>query len=824
MTIPHENRIPYRVLTLLFAVLLTISFLIAIFWATDHIAVSAPAAAPSVAAVDPETAPNDINATLIISGAGFTAEFSGTEVLTAPTAFLGTIELDDVTWVNGNQLTAVAPWGMAPAVYDLTVVNPDGMSGTLPLAFTVTNGVGVWATGGPYGGTIQQLAMQPGNPATIYATLFGAGTFISEDSAENWEPIHDHDRPINLTFDAGDSDVLYLGADSNDMYRSDDNGDSWVRVTDDFHTQNGCFSAFPATHPATAGVVYFGMGSCGGINLEPGEGGVFYSADYGATWISRSSGLTDLDIQSLAIHPANPDTMLAGTYDGDIFVSADGGASWAWTTNLTDTVRRITFNPDAATQAWAGTFADAGGDKAFYTTSDLNNWTAVADVDLYGGGNAFGQMAFQPGKIWLAADELWFSADDGATWIQQTTLPEGNAQAIVLDPAAPQTIYVGTLHTLYKSIDGGDSWHVAQNGLAGQVPFSVAVTPGAPDSVYVKTNNGIYASHNGGQSWQNLDYGSGGFPGQQMLTVDPFDTDRIYFGQNSEGSMDVAYSPDSGLTWIEVMTPLPAEYSDRAAGTYAVAPSPDTPGRVLAATTVWLEPGFSDGITLFYRSDDYGMNWAKIGPTQPISHVTQLVYDAFDANQVYAGSSGSGLWRSDDGGATWQQLPIAGVLPPVSVDRIATHPNEADKLFVRVSSFASTPNPESELYVSADAGVTWQEANDHFLAIGLVVSPPLQAAPPYALYSGCDAGLCRSWDEGVTWESIDGAPRPSLLVVGTDGERSVIYLGTPGGLISSAERQSAETIPGRGNVFGGGVYRLTTTLFNERIALPIVLH
>ena len=49
----------------------------------------------------------------------------------SPTASLGTTALTDVTWVNSTTLTATVPWGMDPGVYTLTVVNPDGGTGSL---------------------------------------------------------------------------------------------------------------------------------------------------------------------------------------------------------------------------------------------------------------------------------------------------------------------------------------------------------------------------------------------------------------------------------------------------------------------------------------------------------------------------------------------------------------------------------------------------------------------------------------------------------------------------------------------------------------------
>ena len=108
----------------------------------------------------------------------------------------------------------------------------------------------------------------------------------------------------------------------------------------------------------------------------------------------------------------------------------------------------------------------------------------------------------------------------------------------------------------------------------------------------------------------------------------------------------------------------------------------------------------------------------------------------------------------------------------------------------------------------------------------LVLSPPLPGAPFYSLYTGCEAGLCRSVNNGLTWSAIEGIPRPEVLAAATDGERSILYMGTPGGLVNTA---GAEMSMGRTStvdrvgIVGGGVFRLTTHIDSIKIFLPIFL-
>ena len=94
---------------------------------------------------------------------------TGTVVVTSPTVSLGSTSLTDVTWVDSTTLTATVPWAMDPGVYALTVVNPDGGTGSLAGAFTVTQGIGEWNGGDLFGGPVPQLLLKPGDPNTLYA-------------------------------------------------------------------------------------------------------------------------------------------------------------------------------------------------------------------------------------------------------------------------------------------------------------------------------------------------------------------------------------------------------------------------------------------------------------------------------------------------------------------------------------------------------------------------------------------------------------------------------------------------------------------------------
>jgi hypothetical protein len=360
-------------------------------------------------------------------------------------------------------------------------------------------------------------------------------------------------------------------------------------------------------------------------------------------------------------------------------------------------------------------------------------------------------------------------------------------------------------------------------------PVDVATSNVDPELVYTNISGfGLIKSLNGGNTWQELGvHNSSMAPGARPLALDPFRPSRVYYEQLCEGApLCFSYSTDAGSSWQQAPMPVPVTYTGWMSRLNVIAPHP------LVSGTLYASVQYSkDGVdsAAFYRSHDYGESWGYIGPNVAISEVIDVAFDGGDPDLMYAATDGQGLWRSTDSGESWVHLPISDTQPPVTVPAIATHPEVSRKLYLRTYSFADSPNPEPELWVSEDAGDSWQPMAYAFLGVDLLVAPPVPDAGPYTLYTGCVLGLCVSSDDGQSWEPYEGAPRPEILAAGTGDGRAVVYLGSPGGLVTSAGSSSStrgaleEPIPGRGSVLGGGVYRLTTLLPRHREYLPLVL-
>jgi hypothetical protein len=146
---------------------------------------------------------------------------------------------------------------------------------------------------------------------------------------------------------------------------------------------------------------------------------------------------------------------------------------------------------------------------------------------------------------------------------------------------------------------------------------------------------------------------------------------------------------------------------------------------------------------------------------------------------------------------------------------------------------AAGPNPEGQLFVSLDAGLSWIEVEDASTAADLLFAPPRSDMLPYTLYTACDLTLCRSrgvTGANVSWQPVDGAPRSTTLASGTDGERVIVYVGSPGGFVPTAGRAPTgqATFPAsvlaQSIALGGGVYRWTSLQPEHWVYMPRVFH
>ncbi|HET7038521.1 MAG TPA: glycosyl hydrolase [Gemmatimonadales bacterium] len=274
------------------------------------------------------------------------------------------------------------------------------------------------------------------------------------------------------------------------------------------------------------------------------------------------------------------------------------------------------------------------------------------------------------------------TTDGGLTWapVTDSTRMAGSIGAIAVAPSDPNVVYVGTGESpprgnvspgngVYRSTDGGRSWRAAGLAEAGQIG-AIMVHPDDPDHVYVAAlghifgpndQRGVYRSTDGGATWRRVLFRDAN-TGAVDLVMDPANPRVLYaalwqarrypwtFESGGPGS-GLFKSTDGGDTWTE-LTRNEGLPDSGVVGKIGVAVSPARPDRVWAI--VEHEEG---GV---FRSDDGGRTWQRLNDERRLRqrawYYTHIHADPKDAETVYV--LNTGFYRSVDGGRTYTTIAV----------------------------------------------------------------------------------------------------------------------------------------------------------------------
>jgi photosystem II stability/assembly factor-like uncharacterized protein len=372
---------------------------------------------------------------------------------------------------------------------------------------------------------------------------------------------------------------------------------------------------------------------------------LFTLTAFAADW--RLIGPEGGDVRSLAYDPSNPSRVLLGTSAGQIFVSQDGGSSWALFAHLgvgdEYVLDHILFDPahpnTIYVAGWSLYNADEG--DVFRSDDGGRTWRALAAV--HGKSIRAMTMAVSDPNILVigALDGVFRTHNGGETW--ERISPEGHAEikdieSIAIDPANPDIIYAGTWHLPWKTDDGGANWHSISKGIAFDSDmFSIIVDPKSPSTVYASACSGMYKSLDRAELFHRML----GLPHSAMRTrvlkQDPQRPNIVYAGTTG----GLWKTVDGGDKWKLV--------SDPAVIVNDVLVDPRNPDHVLVATDRGGVLASNDAFA-HYETSNRGFAHRVVGG---------IVVDNKDPNRIYVGVVNDkdlgGVFVSDDGGSNWRQ-------------------------------------------------------------------------------------------------------------------------------------------------------------------------
>lgn len=428
----------------------------------------------------------------------------------------------------------------------------------------------------------------------------------------------------------------------------------------------------------------------------------------------------------------------------------------------------------------------------------------LAALALLGASGLRAQTA-APAAAPAAFDTTFLS---GLQWRNVGPVRGGRSIAVAGSTARPLEYWFGaTGGGLWKTTDGGTTWKPTTDGqLASSSVGAVAVCEKNPDVVYagmgevqlrgnIMQGDGVYRSGDGGKTWTHV--GLAATQAVARIRVHPDDCDRVYvaalgapYGPTQERG--VFRSTNGGKDWERVL------FRGERAGAVDLVLTPGAPDTMFATTwevfrTPWSLSSGGAGSGIF-RSTDGGTTWQEItrNPGLPAGVLGKIgvSVSGADPRRVWAivEAAEGGVFRSDDGGATWTRLNDERKLRQRAFyyTRIYADPRDTATVYVLNVGF----------WKSTDGGKTFakQLRVPHGDNHDLWIDP----ANPLRMVNGNDGGGNVSVNGGETWTDQDYATAQMYHVVTTDH--------TPYHVCGAQQDNSTVCVPSDGN--GREFYRV----------------
>lgn len=338
--------------------------------------------------------------------------------------------------------------------------------------------------------------------------------------------------------------------------------------------------------------------------------------------------------------------------------------------------------------------------------------------------------------------------------------------------------------TFFVAAASGGLWRTRNGGISFEPVFQyegsvalgvVAVNQNDPDDLWVGTGeqnsrnstswgDGVYRTKDGGKTWTHLGLEDSQHVGGIVLKPGEPDTAFVaalgpLWGEG--GTRGVLKTTDGGKTWTTVLKGSPDT------GAVELVMDPSNPNVMLAALYTRQRKAYSfasggrgSGI---YRTTDGGKTWNKVSDGLPTDQVGRIGLGFYRKNPkivmaVVEAASGGGVFRSEDGGAHW--LRTSNFDPrPFYFSRITIDPNDDQRVYLAGTQLHYSTNGGRsfrvlDTSVHVDHHAIWVDPmdSDHILI-------------------GEDGGVGQSRDRGKTWEMLDQLPIGQFYAVAYDMRR-----------------------------------------------------
>ncbi len=365
----------------------------------------------------------------------------------------------------------------------------------------------------------------------------------------------------------------------------------------------------------------------------------------------------------------------------------------------------------------------------------------------------------------------------------------GRISDFAVHPQKRSTYYVATSSGgVWKTENGGTTYDPIFDGQGSYSIGCVTLDPNNPSVVWVGTgenNNqrsvaygdGVYKSRDGGKSWEHMGLKNSEHIGK--IIVDPRNSNVVYVAAigplwSEGGDRGLYKTTDSGKTWEQVLKNEKGEpLLDAHTGVTDLVMDPRNPDVLYAAAFqrrrhVFTYVGGGPGSTI-YKSSDGGKTWEKAAKGLPGSEIGRigLAISPADPEIIYAiveAAEGGGFFKSTNRGASWEKQGGHATSGNYYCE-IFPHPTEPNTV-ISMDVFNQ---------ITRDGGKTWSTLGEEYKHVDNHVIWIDPNDPDYML-AGCDGGIYHTHDAAKTWVFHGNLPVTQFYKVEVDNSTPFYYI------------------------------------------------
>lgn len=567
-----------------------------------------------------------------------------------------------------------------------------------------------------------------GNPDVMLAAGATGGLFQSVDRGQTWAAVADTNQLFLALNEA--KGIVWAGDDSGHLLRSNDNGQSWqtvLTVADNAVStiavngnviyvgtaSNGLYRVDPETlemidlnkglEDLRIQDVKILPGNSRGVIVSSWDRGIAISLDSGETWTEYPKGLIkDKQADEFETHHfseiavsddfVNDKTVFLGGFNG-LYKSSQGGQQWREISTLArGIVAAMDVSPNYAKD---GTLALTTYVGKIMTSSDQGKtWELTMNgVEVprlngnfkpsYQDPRRFFDIAFSPDygtDRTLFTTGLWTkflrSTNGARSWSLHALGKEARGLTLLLSPnfAADKTLYIGNqAGLLFRSTNGGSTLKAIANlpWERGNDSPSMTISPGFTEdrTLYTVAETGVYKSTDAGDTWQSTTETTPiAAAGNLHIEISPnYSQDQTLFVSSYDGLFKTT---DAGESWQSVAIADVAPDRTFLEGV-ALSPNYSQDGTVLVSLRGKGLYKSIDGGESFTSVGDARLAFSRMYNVPCAGRPIQFSPNYAEDNTIFGfGTADTDIYRSTDGGETWEILATPDIEPPTEVSMI----------------------------------------------------------------------------------------------------------------------------------------------------------